>query len=412
LNLTYGFTDDPSDYGPGEGSNEIAAGMQPLNSQQQFAVRTALTHVANLTNLTFTELTADPGGAQLRYALSSEPETAHAYYPGSGDGGDSWYNTLEYVGPRPGNYPWATFIHETGHALGLKHGHEPPALSANRDSLEYSVMTYRSYVGATVDENSGYTNETWGFPQTLMMYDIAALQRLYGADFTYNAGNTTYSWSPSTGAFMIDGAVQWTPGGNRVFMTLWDGGGADTYDLSNYATGVAIDLRPGEWTITSAVQLANLGDGHFARGNIANALQFQSDSRSLIENAIAGSGNDAIVANQAANHLTGGPGSDTFRWASSADAGVGALADTVMDFHAGETDRIDLSAIDANPATTGDDAFRFIGTGAFSHTPGEIRYEVIGGNAHIFADLDGDAVADMQINLNGVTFLGGAEFNL
>ena len=93
-------------------------------------------------------------------------------------------------------------------------------------------MTYRGYIGATVDEESGYSNETWGFPQTLMMYDIAALQRMYGANFTFNSGNTTYSWNPTTGAFSINGAVQWTPGGNRVFMTIWDGGGKDTYDLS------------------------------------------------------------------------------------------------------------------------------------------------------------------------------------
>ena len=42
-------------------------------------------------------------------------------------------------------------------------------------------MTYRSYVGAPF---SGYANETWGFAQTFMMLDIAALQHMYGADFT------------------------------------------------------------------------------------------------------------------------------------------------------------------------------------------------------------------------------------
>ena len=139
------------------------------------------------------------------------------------------------------------FIHETGHALGLKHGHESPALSPDRDSLEFSVMTYRGYIGAPTDEvNGGYTNETFGFPQTPMIYDIAALQRLYGADFSYNSGNNTYSWNANTGAFSIDGVVQWTPGNNRVFMTIWDGNGEDTFNLSNYSGATSIDLRPGD----------------------------------------------------------------------------------------------------------------------------------------------------------------------
>ena len=104
---------------------------------------------------------------------------------------------------------------ELGHALGLKHGHEVyeadppffparPAMTAAHDSMEFSVMTYRSYVGADL---SGYTNETFGYAQSLMMYDIAALQRMYGADFATNSGDSVYTWNPSTGAFMVNGAI-------------------------------------------------------------------------------------------------------------------------------------------------------------------------------------------------------------
>ena len=42
-----------------------------------------------------------------------------------------------------------------------------------------------------------------------------------------------------------------------------------------------------------------------ARGNVFNALQFQGDTRSLIENAVGGSGNDHLVGNSA---ITGYPG--------------------------------------------------------------------------------------------------------
>ena len=125
-----------------------------------------------------------------------------------------------------------------------------------------------------------------------MMYDIAAIQYMYGANFNFNAGNTVYKWSPTTGQEFINGVAQTAPGGNTIFMTIWDGGGNDTYDFSNYTTSLKIDLQPGSWTTASTAQLADLGNGHVAIGNIANALLYQNNPASLIENAIGGSGND------------------------------------------------------------------------------------------------------------------------
>ena len=58
-----------------------------------------------------------------------------------------------------------------------------------------------------------------------MMLDIAAMQQMYGADFTTNAGNTVYSWPPGSGRTLVDGQVGIDPGGNRIFATVWDGGG-------------------------------------------------------------------------------------------------------------------------------------------------------------------------------------------
>jgi serralysin len=299
-----------------------------------------------------------------------------------------------------------SIVHETGHALGLKHGHEFPAISQNRDTVEYTVMTYRSYVGQAI---TGYANETWGFPTTPMMLDIAALQRMYGANFAFNSGDSVYSWSPTSGQSFVNGAGGPTPGGNRVFMTIWDGGGTDTYDLSNYGSGVTVDLRPGEWTTTSTTQLANLGDGRIARGNVANALLFEGDTRSLIENAIGGSGNDTLIANQATNDLTGGAGIDTFRWHSAENAGLGAQADEILDFLRG-TDRIDLAAIDAITGTGANDSFTFIGTGAFTNVAGQLRYQVEGSNVRIQGDVDGNGIADMEIVVDNVTALDSTNF--
>ena len=94
-------------------------------------------------------------------------------------------------------------------------------------------------------------------------------------------------------------------------MTVWDGGGTDTYDFSNYTTNLTVNLSPGEWTTTSATQLANLTGSTVAVGNIANALLYNGNVASLIENAIGGSGHDTIIGNVADNSLTGGAGNDS-----------------------------------------------------------------------------------------------------
>lgn len=146
-----------------------------------------------------------------------------------------------------------------------------------------------------------------------MMNDIAALQYMYGADYGTNRGNTRYTWSPTTGQMFVDGIGQFTPYRNYIYMTVWDGGGTDTYDFSNYTGGVNVDLRPGFHSVTSTSQLANVdgNDGNqVARGNIFNALVANGDLRSVIENVLGSSGNDTLGGNGITNILNGGLGAD------------------------------------------------------------------------------------------------------
>ena len=325
--FTYSAPGSYSYYGNQYGSGEPGDNFAALNGTQKSVVDTTLAMYASITNLKFSEISETSSThADLRFAMSDKPSTAWAYFPSTAaEGGDSWFNNSSgyYDSPAKGNYAYSTFLHETGHALGLEHPHADNVTPVDRDSLEYSVMSYRSFVGATL--NGGYTNETWGYPQTLMMYDIAAQQHLYGANYTTKGGSTTYSWSPTTGEMFIDGAGQGAPGANRIFLTVWDGGGADTYNFSNFTTNLDVDLRPGEWTTTSTAQLAKLHyDGsEVAAGNIANALQVNGDPRSLIENARGGSGDDSVVGNEAANTLWGGGGGDVLRGGGDSDKLLG-----------------------------------------------------------------------------------------
>lgn len=321
--LTFSFPGDIAFYGYTEPN------FSPMNDAQKATVRQIMDMYESYTGLVLTEVTesASTHGV-IRFGEESTAGTAYAYYPSASEyGGDVWLNPTDHNNPLKGTYSYATFMHEIGHAMGLDHGQDGlGSLPTNHDSLEYSVMTYRSFVGANL---SGYTVSQGSYPMTLMLDDIAALQYMYGANYSTNSGNTVYTWSATTGEMSINGTGQGGSTANKILMTLWDGGGTDTYDFSNYATALNVDLSPGGWTTTSSAQLANLGGGfypnQFARGNIANAYLYNSNSASLIENAIGGSGGDTLNGNQAANRLEGAGGDDILNGLDGDDTLVGGL---------------------------------------------------------------------------------------
>jgi VCBS repeat-containing protein len=118
-----------------------------------------------------------------------------------------------------------------------------------------------------------------------------------------------------------------------------------------------------------------------------------------------GAGNDVIFGGAGVDYLAGGSGQDTFRFTSTADsprAGNGFLSflgrDTILDFNPNggpNQDIIDLSGIDANTNVAGDQAFTFIGNGAFTRVAGQLRYA----NNVLSGDVNGDGVADFEIQV-------------
>ena len=349
--IEYSFPTSASVYSYGASNIDRPNMFNTVSAAQQTAVYFALDasigssasdgfSVEGFTNLTVVLSTSKTPEIRFAETLSSALDTAEVadfagnYLTGTGDdNGDVWFGTKylgtsnDYRAPEAGNYAWHTHLHEIGHALGLKHGQNTDtsvggttALPWDKDSMEYSVMTYRSYVGDPLVD--GYSNEQWGFAQTFMMADIAALQHIYGADYTTNSGDTTYSWNPASGDTLVNGSVAIDAGGNVIFATIWDGGGTDTYDLSSYLNRVEIDLRPGGHSAFSDNQLAILDSddtSNKSRGNIFNALLYMGDTRSLIENAIGGAGNDLIQGNEAGNKLQGNDGNDTIYGAAGDD---------------------------------------------------------------------------------------------
>ena len=133
-------------------------------------------------------------------------------------------------------------------------------------------------------------------------------------------------------------------------------------------------------------------------------------------------GNDDLQGGVGRDRLDGGAGLDTFTGGSGADsfifddghfAGTGyASADRIVDFSAAEGDRIWLSAVDADTAAAGDQAFTFIGRSSFSGTAGELRYLSNGVNTLVVGDVDGDGAGDFAIRLDGSASLTAAMFLL
>ena len=109
-----------------------------------------------------------------------------------------------------------------------------------------------------------------------------------------------------------------------------------------------------------------------------------------------GTGNDYIVGGTGKDILTGGSGYDSFIFASTKDSAVSA-PDIIMDFSKG--DKIDLSVIDANTKVSGNQAFVFVGTKAFSGKAGDLNYKKIAGDTFVYGDTNGDKKADFVIEL-------------
>ncbi|MGQ9372027.1 M10 family metallopeptidase C-terminal domain-containing protein [Azospirillum sp. ST 5-10] len=317
--LTYQFptaSADWSGYNAGDpAANHPYNGFVQLTADQQAAVQKALQAWADVANLTLTQAPSAASTANLRFSGSNTPQTAEAALPSLGDqsSGDCWFGPNDYTTaqwPEHGEPYWGA-VHEIGHTLGLKHPHQDASdlalgggtLPADQDSMELSVMSYRSYAGA--DPSTGLTIADGSYPTTPMINDIAAIQWMYGANYGHNSGDTVYAF---------------TPGSGKIFETVWDGGGIDTYDLSAYSDNLVVNLAPGAWSTFSTSQLADLGEGHVARGSVANARLFNGDTRSLIENANGGSGNDAVTGNEGGNTLYGNAGTDTLSGAAGDDA--------------------------------------------------------------------------------------------
>jgi hypothetical protein len=220
------------------------------------------------------------------------------------------------------------------------------------------------------------------------------------------AANLDLSTLDGTNGFQISGEAAGDNSGVAVsgagdvnsdgFADLIIGGpNADPNGITSGASYVVFSQKPQE----AVTRIGTVADQTLAGGDFKDTLSGMA-------------GEDVLWGHGGKDILTGGTDADRFVFTSVSDSPKGGgKRDEITDFTQG-SDIIDLARIDANTTLDGNQSFVFIGDGKFHDVAGELRIKVEGNKTIVQADVDGDAKADMEIQVTGLHSLSPTDFLL
>jgi serralysin len=292
--VTFSFADPLTSTFNYAGNENYAATLKAFSAVDRATVQQVLDKIAAVCNVQFVEVADNAAQCGvIRYGYSSAPAAMNfagfAFYPStSAIGGDVWIDSsqskAEWDFYRPN-----LILHETLHALGLKHPFSgADVLAADQNIIPNTVMSYSPVAGS----NSGTLSQ---YPAEPMAYDIAALQYLYGASGA-NAGDTSYNLA----------AAEY----QGVFRTVWDASGRDTLDASGVGNAVKLDMRAGAHSEIGQAVTAQAFKADGSTTTTRYNATFTLADGAGIENATGSAYNDQIRGNDGANRIDGGAGLD------------------------------------------------------------------------------------------------------